>query len=487
MVDQSFPDSLPVPSADFTPDVIVIGAGTAGLAFAHAAGERGARVLLVEKNARIGGALYLSTGMFSAGGTRLQRQRGITDSPEDHFRDVVRISKGTVNEALTRKYCELAPAMVDWLQDQGFEFAPEAPAVLFGHEAYEVPRIYWGVAGGRSVLRLYQRLLAPLVEAGTVRYLLGTPVDKLLVHDGRVTGVRAGSREFHAPAVLLATGGYGSSPELFARFTQGRRLVSAGAPGSTGDGIKLGESVGAAVGGSEYFLPTFAGIEDVVKNPGRIVMSHPDSWDTNPTLTPQIRPAWEVWVNVHGERFCREDEGSVDNRERALRQQEDMRLWAVFDEAILDAAPPMVKRWPAETVRELADEGRLVKRADTLEELAFRMDVSATGLRTSIDAYNLALQGGLPDPMGREHRPLPVIKPPFYAIRMQGYVVRTWAGLQADTELEVVDAKGQPIPGLYAVGETLGAATFSGDSFVAGMSIGPAITFARYLAGQLTG
>lgn len=82
-----------------TAHVIVVGAGTAGLAAAAELAGRGARVTLVEKSARIGGTLHVSAGQMSAAGTKLQRGRGIVDSPEAHFADAMRISKGTADAA----------------------------------------------------------------------------------------------------------------------------------------------------------------------------------------------------------------------------------------------------------------------------------------------------------------------------------------------------------------------------------------------------
>ncbi|GIW08461.1 MAG: flavocytochrome c [Dehalococcoidia bacterium] len=468
----------------FQPDIIAVGAGTAGLILAYSAAEAGARVLLLEKTDRIGGTLYISSGMFSAGGTKRQRERGIEDSPDEHFADIIRISRDTVNRELVRRYVDIAPALVDWLQDNGFEFEESCPVIIYGHEPYSKPRTYWGAENGRSLLKLFKRLLEPYFASGQVRVVLNAPAEQLVMEDDRVVGVVAGGREYRAPAVVLTTGGYANSPELFARFTGGRRLVSIGNLASTGDGIVLGEQVGAQIVGSQYFLPTFGGIEDP-DQPGRVYASGPDEWDINARLVPQTRLPWEIWVNQHGERFIREDEESVDNRERVLLQQPDMRFWVVFDDRILDESPPLILRWPAEELRAKAKEGRFVLAAETLADLAAKMDVPAAALERTVNAYNAALERGAPDPLGRAHRPLPIVQPPFYAIKQQGIVLRTWTGLRADRELRIVRPDGTPIAGLYGAGEVLGAATFSGDSFCGGMSIGPALAFGRELGKRL--
>lgn len=470
--------------AAFQPDIIAVGAGTAGLMLAYAAAEAGAKVLLVEKTGRIGGTLYVSSGMFSAGGSQRQRERGIEDSPDEHFDDVIRISRNTVNRELVRRYVDLAPGLVDWLQASGFEFEPTCPVIIYGHEPYGKARTYWGADNGRSLLKLFSGLLQPYFESGQVRVALDSPAEKLIMDGDRVVGVRAGGVEFHAPAVVLTSGGYANSPELFARFTGGRRLVSIGNQASTGDGILLGEAAGGQIVGSEYFLPTFGGIEDP-DQAGRVWASGPDEWDVNPRLVPQTRQPWEIWVNQNGERFIREDEESVDNRERVLLKQPDMRFWVIFDDRILDQSPPLVLNWPAETVRQMAAEGRVVVRADSLEELAGKIGVPAAALASTVGAYNAAIEGNSADALGREHRPLPIAQGPFYAMKQQGIVLRTWTGLRADSNLNILRPDGSPIDGLYGAGEVLGAATFSGDSFCGGMSIGPALVFGREVGQRL--
>ena len=105
--------------------------------------------------------LDLSTSpVEEVGLSRLQQQRGIEDSPDEHFDDVMRISHGTANPVLVRKAVDLAAATIDWLMDNGFEMAPECPALHFYHEPYRTPRTYWGVDGGASVLAVLERVRA---------------------------------------------------------------------------------------------------------------------------------------------------------------------------------------------------------------------------------------------------------------------------------------------------------------------------------------
>ncbi|MBL8644178.1 MAG: FAD-dependent oxidoreductase, partial [Rhodospirillaceae bacterium] len=100
-------------------DVIIVGAGTAGLPAAIFAAQRGAKVLVVEASERIGGTLHLSSGSMSAAGTSLQRSKNIQDSPEQHFKEGLRINHGTGNKPMMRLWQDNAAAAYEWLVSIG--------------------------------------------------------------------------------------------------------------------------------------------------------------------------------------------------------------------------------------------------------------------------------------------------------------------------------------------------------------------------------
>jgi succinate dehydrogenase/fumarate reductase flavoprotein subunit len=209
--------------------VVVVGAGTSGIPCALGAAAAGARVVVLEKAADIGGTLHVSGGHLSAAGTRRQRGRGIADTPEAHLADVLRISRGTARRDILELAVRLAPGTVDWLEAEGFEFDPATPRIVYGHEPYSTPRTYYGPEGGRSILAVLRRLLA----ASGIEVRLGVRVERLLGEAGRVAGAGlAGGAQVRAPHSVLATGGYGANPELF-RELDGAPLVTAAMPGST--------------------------------------------------------------------------------------------------------------------------------------------------------------------------------------------------------------------------------------------------------------
>ena len=191
-------------------DIVVCGAGTAGLACSIAAAEAGARVVVVEKDVEIGGTLHLSAGQMSAAGSRLQSAKGIDDSPDRHFEDVMRIGQGRNDPELVRLAVGEAAATIDWLEELGFPFPEEMPIIYHGHDPYTRPRTYWGPEMGVSILRTIAPRFEELVAEGAVTLLLGHRLRELVVEDGAVRGVRAegpdGDVELRAPASPARTG-----------------------------------------------------------------------------------------------------------------------------------------------------------------------------------------------------------------------------------------------------------------------------------------
>ncbi|MBL8703057.1 MAG: FAD-dependent oxidoreductase [Alphaproteobacteria bacterium] len=461
-------------------DLIVIGAGTAGMPAAMAAATRGLKVGLIEKSGRLGGTLHYSSGQMSGAGTRLQAERGIVDSPDLHFEDVMRISRGTANRGLVRRAVDIAPRTIDWLMENDFAMHPACPAILHLHEAYKIARSYWGVDGGRSILAAITPPFERARERHGIDIRFGTTVTELLPGEGvRVRKPDGSVATCRARATILATGGYGASPPMFARLHGGAPLFTTASPTSDGSGFTMAEARGARIRNANYWKPAMAGIEDPPGS-GRVV------WDDVPSLTPQVRAPWEIYVDSAGRRFVAEDHDSVDVREAALARLPGLSFWVVFDQAILDAAPPLLPRYDRARLEAAVRAHPDFRRADTLAQLAAAAGIDPTGLAATIDAYNRAASGG-GDALGRKHMPRPIVGPGFYAIRCRGMVLRSFAGLVIDDDLRVLGRDGAPLRGLYAAGEIVGGGTMSGDGYVGGMSVTPALGFGRWLGETVLG
>ena len=466
-------------------DVIIVGAGTTGMPAAIFAAQRGARVLILEAAPEVGGTLHLSAGQMSAAGSRLQAEKGIEDTPDEHCDDCMRISNNTADPVLVRLAVDNAADTLDWLQDIGAEILPDHPILAQGHEAYRKPRYYWGPEGGRSLLKAIAPAFEKLIANGGVTLELETEVTGLIQEDrAAVIGVRArvkdgAETQYLGHNILLASGGHAANVEMFGELT-GVPLYGNGAyPYAQGAGITLGKSAGGWTRGKENFICAFNVVleKDEIGSPllGRIISM------------PHARMPWEIFVNVHGKRFVREDHESVDHREHMLMAQPGMRCWSIFDAVIGNEAPdylvtpdvPHPAPWTKERMFEAFDKYPTMHKADSLGELAAKAGIDGEALKASVAEYNAARGGG--DPLGREHRPRPIEKAPFYAIRIQGSSISSVVGLAVNRELQVIDMDKRPIAGLYAAGELLGAGQTMGNAAVGGMMVMPAMTFGRLL------
>jgi fumarate reductase flavoprotein subunit len=461
-------------------DIIVVGAGSAGLPLAIKAAERGARILQLEADLRVGGTLHWSSGQIAGAGTRLQRKLGIEDSPRAHYEDAQRIARGTIDPVVLKLTTENAGATIDWLMDLGFQPTPNAPVAGEAHEAYDTRRYLWGPKMGISILDALKPVHDRLVRDGRVDLRLQHRMTSLLTNSaGAVVGVRAstpnGDVEFRGRNVVLASGGYACNPELWRKLTPQAPLCSNANPYSRGDGLVAAGALGAPVDGGEKYLCTFAGVLEDPADPrsGNFL-----------TLSPNSRRVWEIFVDGKGRRFMQEDHPSIDYREHSLLKQRDTAMNIVFDEGIRQNASPLSLDPPAVFHAKFGRHPNYLK-AKSVADLAKQLGVPPATLRRTVDDYNRAVERGVDSKWGKQFLIRRIEKPPFYAIRAQGITVVSPAGLRVDARLRVLGAAGKPIPNLYAAGEVLGFARTSGAAFVGGMSLTPALTFGRLLGERL--
>ncbi len=469
-------------------DVIIAGGGTVGLPAAIFAARRGARVLVLEAAGEIGGTLHLSAGQMSAAGTKAQAALGIEDSPDLHFEDAMRISKGTADKDLVRLAVDNAAGTYDWLTDSGFEPLPEHPVLGLAHEPYSERRYYWGQDGGRTILATLRPLFEAEVAAGKITIHMAAQVTRLVQDaSGGVTGVIArgpdGEAQYDSANVVLATGGYASNPALFEQLNGRPQYANASYEYAQGAGIELGVAAGGWLRGAENYVCSFGNILEDDNFPARV--------SCRARTMPQDRQPWEIYVNVHGDRFVAEDNPSVDAREHALLKQPDLRFWIVYDGVIARQAPPLIMTglahdvhvWSPEEIAQAFETHPMFTQAASLGELAEKTGIDGAGLVATVAGYNAALGGD--DPLGRTHRPKPLTQAPYYAVRMQGTTISSTVGLAVDSELRVIDKDRKPIAGLYAAGELLGSGQTMGSAAIGGMMVTPALTFGRILGARI--
>lgn len=456
-------------------DVIIVGGGGAGLSAALEAHAAGARCMILEADKKLGGATALSGGVFYAAGTSVQKAAGITDdTPEAMFEYVATINQWSIRFDLIRIMAERGAECVDWLIDKGVSFPVEWLAIA-GVESVPRGHASDGEKGG---------IAGPLVNAVGVAGIdtaLDTRVEGLVFKDGRVVGVKASGMELYAPSVVLTTGGFGNSPAMIRRLwpdaaCHGDRVwaVHEDAPFILGDGITLGEQVGAEVVGENtgLLLPTSGFMHSV------------EPW----------LPPWLMIVNERGRRFMPESAYYAVSG-YLVNEQPGRRAFAIFDESTLveassDAshADPYhtgmpVLTWDEPTIRRHLDSGR-VRSASTLAELAQLCGIETASLEETVRQYNRSCEQGVDHAFNKKASKLfPVSAPPYYAVEVRPTIIGlTAAGLNISADTEVLDATQRPIPGLYAAGEVLGcihSKRYAGG----GMAIANAIIFGR-VAGE---
>ncbi len=467
-------------AASETWDLIVVGGGSAGLPCAIFAAQQGARVLVVDRAHRLGGTLDRSSGQIAAAGTRLQAEQDIEDSPQAHFDDIMRISRGKVDPELTRVFVAEAARTINWLCDRGFAPLPDHPVTTGGHEPYRLRRYQWAAEGGVAILRVLLPPFLDLARKGSIEFLMRTDALELIQDGaGAVRGVMvrdaAGNKtDLMGRKVAITTGGCGGNPEMFEQLHGVPMYARLAYPFNLGGGLEMGVAAGGVLRGAELFT-TFFGMVlndfDVPSTPAGVPVNS----------YPQRRMPWEVYVNSSGERFVREDHPSVDEREHALLAQKDHRYWMIFDQETMDTAPPVALGWDRARLDFAFSKYHFFSRGETLAELAFWAGIDADGLAAAVERYNAGQAAGRDPDFGREHMPLPVRKPPYYAIRMQGTQLLTFAGLDVNPQLQVLNQEGEPIPNLYAAGEVLGAGATTGFGIVNGMMLTPALVFGRMI------
>ena len=426
-----------VEAVEATYDVVIVGGGGAGLVAATAAAEAGASVLVLEKMSFLGGNTLISGGVMNAVNPEWQEPLGIEDSYEFYFNqthgagdymgqvDLVRVLTENSTDALFRTI------------ERGLDFDQNVTIIAGSlHRRSHRPL----EPAGTGWVRAYTEA----AEAAGADIWLNTEVTSVIREgqlSGRVIGVEAIGAQgeavtvFANKAVILATGGFGQNVAMRSLHNPmlDETVPSTNQPGITGDGIIMGQDVGGATTGMDYIQLLSFGDPRSGALPGFITSS----------------PYEVIFVNRQGERFV--DEGARrDVMVNALFAQEDNLMYMISDsKSYVD---------PAEfgmSTRRLIEEGRVFE-ADTLEELAAAINVPADSLVATVARYNEIVAEGFDADFGKTHLENTIDEGPFYAAPRVPTVHHTMGGLVINTDAQVIDRRGNVIPGLYAAGEVTG-------------------------------
>lgn len=445
-------------------DVVVVGAGGAGLSAAIEAKEAGASVVILEKMPMIGGNTLLSGGEMNAPANWVQQKLGIKDSAELFYQDTLKGGDNKADAAVVRALADNALVSAEWLRDKvGVKFDPEN---LFQFGGHSVKRAL--IPEGQTGYELVSKLKA-MADALKIPFKMETKATALIVENGRVAGVKATTAKgqqltFKArKGVVLATGGFGANVEMRKKYNPvlDEHYMTTDSPGSTGDGIVMAEAAGAALANMQY-IQTYP-----ICNPKTGIIS----------LVADTRFDGAILINQDGKRFVEE----LDRRDvisNAILAQKGGYCYQLWNEPVARIENTDIIH--KDEYNQLVAQ-KLLYKVDTLEEAAKAFDIPYDSLKETVDRVTGFAQTGKDTDFNYRATFLPLDKGPYYIMKAVPSVHHTMGGLVIDPATHVKNASGALIPGLYAAGEVTGVV--HGSNRLGGNAIADAITFGR-IAGE---
>ncbi|MEA5136262.1 MAG: flavocytochrome c [Candidatus Fimivivens sp.] len=443
-------------------DVIVIGAGGAGLAAAVTANQAGASVIVLEKTPKVGGNTIMAGGALNAVDEGSETALANKDSVELHYKQTFEGGDKQGDPELVRTLVTNAWDGVEWLQGLGMEFKPGTFTVLGGLW----PRAHKPVEPvGTGFFKAYNTYID---SHDNIEIMFNTKATDLMTENGKVIGVVAVGETGNKvtltakKGVVLATGGFAANVEMRQEYnkvwaTLDSSIKSTNPPSSTGDGIAMATAVNAQL----------VQMENIQLLP----MGDPDTGSLSGNIEMGVEN--RIFVNDEGKRFV--DEGARrDVMTNALFQQPNAHMWVILDSH--DYPTGDEKNNFNESVNELIAAGRAFK-GETLEELAGKIGVVPENLVAAVTEFNTHVDSKTADSFGRTLYADKIDKGPFYAGARVPTVHHTMGGVKINTEAQVIDSNGNIIPGLYAAGEVTGG--IHGANRLGGNALTDTVVFGR--------
>lgn len=485
---------------DLDCDIVVVGAGGAGMVAALQAAENGAQnIIIVEKMAMVGGNTVRSTGGMNAAKTPNQDNNEFGESagvektlasakntyadnadimalvetveaqyaeyqanPEGYFDSVELFEldtmiggKGLNNLELVKTLAENSADSIAWLSEtQGINLTSV------------------GSFGGASVKRIHRPLndegkvvsvgsfIVPILNQNcddnqSIQLLTETTATEIIMKDGAAAGIVVtdanGTYNINAKAVVLATGGFGANNDMVAKYQPSfDGYITTNAPGITGDGITMAEAVGAATVDMDQ------------------IQLHPTVYlEKAALITEGLRGDGAILVNAEGLRFI-DEVGTRDVVSAAEFEQTGNCAYLIVDQAMVDASS---------VIAGYIDKGYTTT-GNTYEELAENTGITdPAAFAETMEKWNACVEAGADEEFGRTSFANPLNTAPYYAIKVGPGVHHTMGGLQINTSAEVLDTNGNAIPGLYAAGEVTGGV--HGANRLGGNAVADIVVFGR--------
>ncbi len=483
-------------------DIVIVGAGGAGMTAAIAAANEGKNVVIVESQAMVGGNSVRSTGGMNAAKTPAQDENefaesagvektletaasewagneaitaladtvagqwaeyqanpvGYFDSVELMELDTLIGGHGTNDPALVEALCSNSAGAIAWLSEQGIELTSVSS---FGGAS--VKRIHRPVDSEGKTISVGSYMI-PLLQAKCeelgVEFIMNTTANEILTDaNGAAVGIAATDKNgaavtVNAKAVILATGGFGANLDMVVEYKPDLAgFMTTNAPGAQGQGIDMAVAIGA-------------GTVDMDQ-----IQIHPTvEANTAALITEGLRGDGAILVNAEGNRFT-DEVGTRDVVSAAEIAQTGSYSWLVIDQAMADASS---------VIQGYIKNGYTVT-GETYEELAEAMGVDAAAFAATMDKWNAAVAAGVDEEFGRTSFANPLDTAPYYAIKVTAGIHHTMGGLTINPQTQVLAGDGTVIDGLYAAGEVTGGV--HGGNRLGGNAVADFVVFGR-IAGE---
>ena len=446
-------EAVPGETVELTADVVVIGAGGAGVAAAVEACDAGAKVVLLEQMPAIGGTTATSQGLVGGYESKFTKEMDVHYTFEEMYANLMGNASYRLDPTLTGITIEKSGETIDWMAERlGMNFYQ----VTVGYGPLTM--MHWIENAGVGMKTAMEQTLA----GTSVELMLETRATELLMNeDGSVKGVKATRGAdtvlVYADSVVIATGGYANNPELTARLDPEKAgTYGIGFPGSTGDGLIMASNVGAALTHTGDMMCVLKDYE---------IMSEHNGTSATANVSSFISRDNTVLLGANGKRFVNEkDIGYMTQKLNSpvfdqMHKDGTGYVWAISDKASLEA----------KGVKRGLDMEFIT--ADTFEELAAKMSLDEAAVVETLTNYNTYCETGHDPEFGRLL--LAKLEAPYCAVKVVPCEIITYGGIARNEQAEVIRADGTVIPGLYTAGEA------SANSAYMGFTISNAFTWGR--------